>query len=118
MRLQQKSISRLTLENLLRRKRTNLQGFLKETGIVTYERLVSLCDSIGVLSPTEAKFRELIGNSIMHEVSSPVDGIVVLNPQPEEEAVFSESLIPANEAETTVHEACPKKKKTKAKHDY
>ena len=47
MRLQPKSISKVTLLNLLRRKRSSLKQFLLNNGIVTYELLVSRCNSMG-----------------------------------------------------------------------
>ena len=80
MRLQEKSLSKLTLLDLLRRKRKNLEAYLKEAGIVTYDRLVRSCTSIGVIPPTEEQFLAARGNPVTHEVSSPTDGILVLNP--------------------------------------
>jgi len=80
MRLQKKSLSKVSLVDLLRRRRTNLSKFLTETGIVTYELLVKRCNSIGVLPPSEDQFLKVRGNPITHEFSSPTEGIVVLNP--------------------------------------
>jgi len=108
MRLQQKSISKLTLESLLRKKRSNLQSFLKEAGIATYDRLVSRCDSIGVVPPTETQFRETMGNPTIHEFSSPTDGIVVLNPPPDD---ATEERSPEETVE--ILQDTPKKKKKK-----
>ena len=88
MRLQKKSLSRITLNDLLRRRKTNLERFLSDMGIVTYERLVSRCASMGVTPPTEEQFTRLRGDQV-HEISSPTEGVVVLNPAPltpEEEA--------------------------------
>lgn len=110
MRLQQKSISKLTLESLLRKKRSNLQSFLKEAGIATYDRLVSRCDSIGVVPPTEAQFRETMGNPLIHEFSSPTDGIVVLNPPPSD----LEDEVTDTAQDFPVQEDPPKKKKKKS----
>ena len=80
MRLQEKSLSKLKLTDILRKKRKNLQSYLTETGIVTYERLVRSCTSIGVTPPTEQEFKNAIGNPLTPEISSPTDGILVLNP--------------------------------------
>jgi hypothetical protein len=80
MRLQKKSLSKVSLVDLLRRKRTTLSKFLSETGIVTYELLVNRCNSIGVLPPSEDQFMKVKGNPITHEFSSPTEGIIVLNP--------------------------------------
>jgi len=83
MRLQKKSLSKINLTDLLRRKRSTLEKFLKETGIVTYDLLVKRCDSIGVVPPSEDHFLRVKGNPITHEFSSPTEGIVVINPLPE-----------------------------------
>jgi hypothetical protein len=80
MRLQKKSLSKVSLLDLLRRKRTNLTNFLSETGIVTYDLLVKRCNSIGLLPPSEDHFLKAKGYPITHEVSSPTEGIVVLEP--------------------------------------
>lgn len=80
MRLQEKSISKLTLIDLLRRKRKDLKTYLKETGIVTYERLIRSCTSIGVIPPSEEEFQNVFGNPTTPQVSSPTDGILVLEP--------------------------------------
>jgi hypothetical protein len=80
MRLQKKSLSKVSLLDLLRRKRTNLTDYLGETGIVTYDLLVKRCNSIGLLPPSEDHFLKAKGYPITHEVSSPTEGIVVLEP--------------------------------------
>ena len=82
MRLQEKSLSKLTLLDLLRRKRKNLSTHLKETGIVTYERLVRTCSSVGLVPPTEKQFMDAMGNPTTPKISSPTDGILVLEPPP------------------------------------
>jgi len=82
MRLQKKSISRLNLLDLLRKKRSNLTSYLSENGIASYELLASRCNSIGVAPPTEEEFLNAKGNPVTPEFSSPTEGIVVLNPEP------------------------------------
>jgi len=62
-------------------------------GIVTYERLVAHCASMGVTPPSEEQFARLKGSQGNHEVSSPTEGVVVLNPLP---------LTPEEEAEAKV----------------
>ena len=79
MRLQKKSYSRLNLGDLLRRRRSTLRSFLDETGIVTYELLKIRCESMGVVPPPESDFNEAKGNSTIYSVSSPTEGIVVLD---------------------------------------
>ena len=80
MRLQKKSISKVSLLDLLRRRKTTLEKFLEETGIVTYDLLVARCASGGMTPPTEEQFLKAKGNPVIHEVSSPTEGIVVVNP--------------------------------------
>ena len=86
MRLQKKSLSRVSFMDLLRRKRTNLKSFLAENGIFSYELLASRCASMGAVPPTQELFNDAMGNPIAPEISSPTEGIVVLEPirQPEE----------------------------------
>lgn len=121
MRLNKKSLSKVTLSDLLRRKKTNLESFLQETGIVTYELLRSRCGSIGVVPPTEEEFLRVKGNPVTHEVSSPMEGIVVMNPpqdRAEETNSFSEVEVQSQDSEETVllsslEDASKKKKKKK-----
>lgn len=91
MRLQKKSISKVTLADLLRRKRTDLQSFLAGSGIVSYELLVSRCNSMGVVPPTDEEFQVARGFSHMHDISSPAEGIVVLQPPPEDSVLSSKN---------------------------
>jgi hypothetical protein len=90
MRLQKKSISKVSLTDLLRRRKTTLSNFLEETGIVTYELLVERCSSSGVLAPSLADFLSARGSSNLHTTSSPTEGVVVLNP-PDEVKMTSET---------------------------
>lgn len=80
MRLGKKSLSRVALLDLLRRRRTDLKRFLADNGIVSYELLVSRCSSMGVLPPDEAAFRNAMGNPAVPELSSPTEGIVIVAP--------------------------------------
>lgn len=91
MRLQKKSLSKLNLTDLLRKKRSNLENYLKETGIFSYELLVSRCNSIGVVPPTESDFLKIRGNNPTPTVSSPTEGIVVLEPAESEISENSEN---------------------------
>ena len=116
MRLQQKSLSKVTLESLLRKKRTTLENFLKETGIVTYDRLVSRCSSIGVVPPDESKFLEAKGNPVTHEYSSPTEGIVVVNPDPvsDETTINCDNENPIQDVDVLENISTSKKKKRKS----
>ena len=82
MRLHQRSISKVTLLSVLKRRKTNLKKFLEETGIVTYELLKSRCDSMGVIPPDEHEFVDASGGSLDRaaSISSPAEGVIVLDP--------------------------------------
>lgn len=80
MRLQPKSISKVTLLNLLRRKRMTLKQFLSDNGIITYELLVSRCSSMGVVPPDRENFEKSVDSDHKYQISSPTEGILVLNP--------------------------------------
>lgn len=82
MRLHQRSISKVTLVNVLKRRKTNLKNFLSETGIVTYELLKTRCDSMGVIPPDEVEFLEATGTDATKPaaISSPAEGLIVLDP--------------------------------------
>lgn len=82
MRLQKKSYSRLSLTDLLRRRKSNIKKFLEETGIVSYELLRTRCESMGVLPPSVQEFDDARGKPVVHNISSPMEGIVVLHPPP------------------------------------
>lgn len=115
MRLQKKSLSRISLTDLLRRRRTSLENFLNDMGIVTYELLKSRCASMGVNPPSEEQFLKAKGTSGTHDISSPTEGIVVLNPPPPEEG-GQEILESDPSAETTLlatEAAQPRKKRQK-----
>jgi hypothetical protein len=112
MRLQKKSLSKVSLMDLLRRRRTNLTKFLRETGIVTYDLLVKRCNSIGVLPPAEEQFLKVKGNPVTHEFSSPTEGIIVLNPVEEEiTSIENEDEISDIEDETKEIKKLRKKRK-------
>jgi len=82
MRLHERSISKVTLLNVLKRRKSNLKRFLEETGIVTYELLLTRCDSMGVIPPEEQEFLDATGAEAKGTatVSSPAEGVIVLNP--------------------------------------
>lgn len=82
MRLHQRSLSKVSLSDILRRRRKTLKQFLLDTGIVTYETLSTRCSSMGVLPPSEEEFNDAAGKSSNGEfiASSPTEGVVVLEP--------------------------------------
>lgn len=78
MRLHNKSLSKLSLINLLRRKRSDLKRFLAESGITTYETLKVRCSSLGVSPPSQQEFNDALGVSEIPNVSSPTEGVVIV----------------------------------------
>lgn len=78
MRLKNKNLPKLTLVNLLRRRKTDLKQFLEDSGIVAYESLKIRCSSLGVSPPTPEEFKEAGGGAEVPVVSSPTEGVVVV----------------------------------------
>jgi hypothetical protein len=68
----------ITLESLLRRRKTNLQAYLMETGITTYNLLVERCSRMGVQPPAPHVFEQYRPPTA--PVSSPTEGVVILPP--------------------------------------
>jgi hypothetical protein len=66
----------IKLQDLLRKRRTNLKEFLKNSGIATYTTLEQKCQKLGVSTPTEDEFTQALGPV----VSSPQEGVIVLDP--------------------------------------
>lgn len=66
----------IRLQDLLKKRRTNLKDFLKNTGVATYATLEQKCQKLGVSPPTEEEFNSALGAV----VSSPQEGIIVLDP--------------------------------------
>lgn len=79
MKFQKSSVSKLSLTDLLRRKRTNLTKYIADNGICSYDLLSSKCFSIGVIAPTEEQFLSACGS--VESASSCVhsEGLVVLH---------------------------------------
>lgn len=116
MRLQKKSISSINLTDLLRKKKTTLESYIKENGIVTYELLSARCGSLGVVPPPEKDFLNAMGNPVTPEISSPTEGIVVLNPEQDLESPPAEeenSSLPALEEEGSPEPLRQSRKKKK-----
>lgn len=78
MRLNKRSISKVSLADVLRRRRRSLQQFLTENGIVTYELLVARCSNMGISPPTHEEFATVTGG-VVPKVSSPTEGVVVVD---------------------------------------
>lgn len=68
----------ITLEDLLRRRRTSLARYLSGGGIDTYDALVRRCASLGVTAPS----REAYEAAHPNWVTSPAEGVVVVPPPP------------------------------------
>lgn len=131
MRLHQKSISKVSLLSVLKRRKSNLKTFLQETGIVTYELLKTRCDSMGVIPPEETEFFEAAGMTSAdapRSVSSPTEGLIVLEPPTlvkentgenlvDEPAASHDEAVAAAELTDTTHTQDSSQKKKKRKLD-
>jgi hypothetical protein len=73
-----KNMPRLCLSHLLRRRKTTLERFVKESGIQTYSALCTQCDRLGVLAPTASEYEKVFPTL----VTSPADGVIVVEPIP------------------------------------
>lgn len=71
-----KKLPPIKLIDLLKKRKTNLKQFLSSTGITTYVTLEQKCGSLGVSPPNLEEFQEAVGTV----VSSPQEGVVVLDP--------------------------------------
>jgi hypothetical protein len=107
MRLQPRSYSRVTLENLLKKRKKTMEEFMNELGIVSYESLKNKCENMGVQPPSEQEFMNATGNSALPKYSSPAEGIVVLLPIEKEEPATKNDI----ESETSSLASQKKKKK-------
>lgn len=77
MKLNLRNRQTIALVDLLRRRKTTLEVFVKTNGITTYELLVERCTRLGCIPPSPTQF-----NNLRQEVvSSPTEGIVVVEPQ-------------------------------------
>jgi len=77
-RIKVKNLPKLKLSDLLRRRKTTLNIFLKEFGITTYESLFERCDRMGVEAPSMDEFLS-VNQPI---VNNPAEGVVVLEAPP------------------------------------
>lgn len=125
MRLSKKSISKVTLSDLLKRRRTDLRNFLSSSGIVSYELLKTRCHSMGVTPPSVEEFSNATGTKLdgAPDVSSPAEGIIVVSAAFEEKGESSalEHEVVQNDNESEAQVAAPegqslllKKKKRRA----
>lgn len=71
-----KNIPKLTLNDLLRRRKMTLESFVKELGTQSYNALVARSDRLGVQPPTEKEYLKIFPNI----VNSQQDGVIVLEP--------------------------------------
>jgi hypothetical protein len=71
---------RLTLANLLRRRRTDLGTFTRELGLTTHAGLQIWCDRMGVTAPNLEEFEVVFPPT--QKVNSPQEGVIVLEPLP------------------------------------
>ncbi len=76
MHIQIKNKAKLTLANLLKRRRITLKQYMKDVGITSYPALVRHCENQGVDPPAENDYRK---NAEL--VTDPSEGLIVLEPE-------------------------------------
>lgn len=72
-----KNAPKITLVDLLRKRKLTLKNFLLSHGLHAYQALLDTCNSMGVKPPLESEFNE----AFPQKVTSQQDGIVVIEPQ-------------------------------------
>jgi hypothetical protein len=73
-----KNLPKLRLADLLKRRKMTLKQLLDEFGITTYAALTIRCERMGVQAPSQEEFDVVAGTV----VSSPTEGVVVLEAPP------------------------------------
>jgi hypothetical protein len=63
---------KISLADLLKRRRASLKKWCKEVGIQTYDQLIVYCDKIGVVAPSEAEWE----SAAPRDVTVPTEGII------------------------------------------
>jgi len=71
-----KGLPPIRLVDLLKKRKTNLKEFIKNSGIASYQTLLLKCNKMGVSAPNESDFNSALGKV----VSSPQEGVIVLDP--------------------------------------
>lgn len=74
LKYQKKSL--IKLEDLLRRRKSDLKRFIAERGITTYQSLDEICVRLGVKVPSLEAFEAAVPTY----VSNPTEGVVVVPP--------------------------------------
>jgi hypothetical protein len=71
-----KGLPPIRLVDLLKKRKTNLKEFIKNSGIASCQTLLLKCNKMGVSAPNESDFNSALGKV----VSSPQEGVIVLDP--------------------------------------
>lgn len=79
MHVNVKNMPKLTLANLLKRRKTTLLQFIKDSGIQAYGALVERCSAMGVQPPSEEEYTSVVP---VATATSQQDGIIVVDPLP------------------------------------
>ena len=75
-RITLKNQPKLTLLNLLRRRKSTLAKFISDIGITTHGALTQWCDRMGIVAPTSEEF--VTAFPAAARVNSPREGVIVL----------------------------------------
>ena len=73
----------MTLELLIKRRKTSLKQFVNDAGVQNYGALVALCERMGVVSVDEQTYVNAVKPEL---VTSQEDGVVVISLEPEQKS--------------------------------
>ena len=102
-----KNLTPIKLVDLLKRRKKSLKEFLSENGISTYDSLKERCARLGVHPPLQIEWEKSRGDF----VTSPTEGIIVIDPLPVIKESSGEEILPEESKKSTQ----TKKKKGKGK---
>lgn len=88
-----RNLPQIKLTDLLKKRKTTLEKYLSSYGIFTYASLVARCEKIGVSPPPEKEFEKVVES----RVSSPQEGVVVLEPPALTKESTGQRILPEEE---------------------
>lgn len=102
-----KNVPNMTLEMVIKRRKTTLKRFVQDAGVQTYAGLITLCERLGIKAVDEKMYINEINPP---QVTSQQDGIVVVGPIDSEPMLVDDSVLGSG-WEHELHNDPPKKQK-------
>lgn len=103
MKIKLKNSKKVTLEDLLRRRKLSFSEFVLEHSITSHEELQSLCKKLDVQFPSE----DFLNKNLFKSETKPEDGVVVV----EVESLQEESTSNSNVSDSLEEKKKKKKRK-------